>query len=315
MLQSIARPRIAATSLAIALAIALGPGARRARAWGDKGHEMSALVAAHSLPHDMPAFFRRADVELAALCPEPDHWRDGKTSPALKGLTDHDHTFRLEDATLPLPPDRFAFVAAELGKPRAEGGTQAIADLRFAPYAIAERAELLTVSFAQWRRAPERTPAEKRRKRQIEQNIIFIAGTLGHFVTDAAMPLHTSIHIDGWSPLLANPHGYRSNNVHAAFEQAYVDRAITERDFAPLVGPVRPLGPWLDAAVAHIQESHAQVERLLALDLANPFGGGHEPVEAKAFVSEALAHGAAALRDFWYAAWVKSAATSADTPP
>ena len=95
--------------------------------------------------------------------------------------------------------------------------------------------------------------------------------------------------------------------MHAAFEQAYVDRAITEEDFAPLVGPVRPRGPWLDAALAHIQESHAQVERLLELDRANPFGGGNEPAEAKAFVCAALAHGAAALRDFWYAAWVRSA--------
>ena len=269
---------------------------------------MSARVAARSLPADMPAFFRHAEFELGYLCPEPDRWRDGNRQPTLKGLSDHDHSFNLEDFVLPLPPDRFTFAATQLGKPRAgDGGLRQVQDLRFAPYAIAEHMDLLTVNFTHWRKAPDRTPIERRKKKQIEQNIIYVAGTLGHFVTDIAMPLHTTVHFDGWNPAFPNPNGYDGKGVHARFELTYVNRAIEEKDFASLVGPVRPRGPWLDAALDYVREAHEQVEPLYALDKASPFGDGKEPPEAKTFVCERLAHGAAALRDFWYAAWVKSA--------
>ncbi len=296
---------VAATSYALIAGMFTLPG--RAGAWGDKGHEMTARVAARGLPVDMPAFFRKADVELGYLCQEPDRWREGKRDPALKGSSDNDHSFNLEDVKLPLPPDRFAFALAQVGKLRTGGAVRRIQDVRFAPYAIAEHADLLTVGFIQWRKAPEGTPIERRKKRQIEQNIIYIAGTMGHFVTDIAMPLHTTIHFDGWTPGFPNPKGYDGKGVHARFEVAYVNGAIEEKDFAPMVGAVRQRGPWLDAAIEHIREAHDYVGPLYAMDKASPFGTGHEPPEAKTFVCERLAHGAAALRDFWYAAWVKSA--------
>jgi hypothetical protein len=102
-----------------ALAAAFGAFVPRARAWGDKGHEMTARVAARKLPRDMPAFFRQAEVELGYLCPEPDRWRNEKREPALKGLADRDHVFKLEDAILPLPPTRYEFYVALRGQAEA----------------------------------------------------------------------------------------------------------------------------------------------------------------------------------------------------
>src|SRR5439155_18978918 len=93
----------------------------------------------------------------------------------------------------------------------------------------------LTTSFMLWRNAPARTGDERRVKRQIEENIIYAAGLLGHFVTDAAQPLHTTVAGNGWSPRLPNPKGYLGRDIHKRFESDYVNAAIEERDFAPLV--------------------------------------------------------------------------------
>jgi hypothetical protein len=297
--------RHAASGMALGLLLARSPAAH---AWGDKGHQMSARVAVHALPRDMPEFFRSADVELGYLCPEPDRWRDEAREPALRGLTDRDHTFKLEDFTLPLPAHRYDFLLQYAGKPRPgmPAATFAYRDMTFAPYAIAENAELLTNGFLHWRNAGSATAPERRIKRQIEQDIIYAAGRLAHFVTDTAQPLHTTISPNGWSARLPNPRHFVGTSIHVRFETDYVNAAIEEPDFQALVGPVRERGPWLDAAMEHIRAAHQHLEELYALDQAHPFGAGGEPPEAKRFTCERLADGARALRDFWYTAWVRS---------
>ena len=293
--------------IVLALAVVQWPGL--AEAWGRKGHEMTAHVAVRALPEDMPAFFRNADLELGYLCPEPDRWRRPAREPALWGLADRDHIVKFELISEPLPPNRYEFLLAYAGKPAPWGDVYHWPDLGFAPYAIAEYSEMLTVNFMLWRKAAAGTDAERRIKRQIEQNIIHIAGLLSHFITDTAQPLHTTVHVLGWAPHVPNPHGYtpEGDGLHGRFEAAFLEQAIEERDFEAFVGPVREVGPWLDAAVAHIKASHRHVEAVFVFDKANRFGDGQESTEAKQFTSERLAHASEALRDFWYAAWVKSA--------
>jgi hypothetical protein len=287
-----------------ALLIALAPA--RAFAWGDKGHQMTARVAVRALPKDMPAFFRAAEVELGYLCPEPDRWRSETREPALRGLANRDHVFKLEDMTQPLPPHRFAFFQQYVGKPRPGGGTYQYQDLGFSPYAMAEHSEMLTVSFMMWRNAKSRTPADKRIKRQIEQNVIHAAGLLAHFVTDTAMPLHTTISGNGWSPRIPNPKHYTGVDVHKRFEVDYVN-TLEEKDFEKLVGKEpRVLGPWLEAALEHIKAEHEHVEALYAFDQAHPYGADAQPPDSKRFTCERLADASTALRDFWYTAWVRS---------
>lgn len=280
----------------------------RAAAWGAKGHEMTARVAVRALPADMPEFFRRSVVELGYLCPEPDRWRDARREPALRGLADRDHVIQLEHVTQPLPPNRYEFMLQFAGKQKPGGAAFGYAEVGFAPYAIAELSEMLANNFMWWRRAPETTDAERRIKRQIEQNIIHIAGLLSHFVTDTGQPLHTTFHVNGWSAQGPNPRGYVGKDIHRRFETDYVQAAIEEKDFEPLV--VRQavvVGPWLDAAMAHIRRSFEHVERTYELDRLTPFGGGNESADARAFTCERLAFAAGALRDFWYSAWIRSA--------
>jgi hypothetical protein len=277
-----------------------------AHGWGNKGHAMSARVAAHALPPDVPAFLRDADIELGYLCPEPDRWRSEAREPALRGAADRDHGFRVEDVDFPLPAHRYQFFQRMLATPRPGGGTFGYQDVGFAPYAIAELSERLTNGLMRWRNARASGPVDKRIKRQIEADIVYVAGLLGHFVTDTAQPLHTTIHVNGWNSRVPNPHRYTGQDIHERFETTYVNAVLEESDFQSLVGPAKLVGPWLDAALAHIRASHAHVEEVYALDQAHPFGGGGEGAAARRFTAQRLAAGAQALRDFWYSAWVRS---------
>ncbi len=284
--------------------------ARQARAWGEKGHMMSGRMAARKLPKDMPAFFTAAFIELGYLNAEPDRWRNEKREPALRGLADKDHIIKLEEQTGPLPPTRYEYLLAHAGKPKADGkGTVGPRDLGYAPYAIAEGFEMLTVNFMLWRLAPQKTADDRKIKKQIENNCIHIAGVAGHFVADLAMPLHTSIHGDGWLERIPNPKSYPGpgTGIHRRFETDFVNQAIQDKDVEPLLGATRERGPWLDAVMEHARESHNQMERVYQLDKDAPFGAGKEPAGHKQFVCERLAHGTTALRDFWYTAWIHSA--------
>ncbi|PYT26300.1 MAG: hypothetical protein DMG57_22175 [Acidobacteria bacterium] len=57
-------------------------------------------------------------------------------------------------------------------------------------------------------------------------DIAFYMGWLGHYVADAAMPLHDSIHHDDC--VGDNPKGYtRDPNIHGRFESEFVDLIAT----------------------------------------------------------------------------------------
>lgn len=296
----------------LAVAVALCLGQEWSAAWGAKGHEMIARVAVRALPLTMPAFFRNAEVELGYLCPEPDRWRVEEREPALRGLADRDHVIQYEHISKPLPRHRYEFLLQYAGQPKPAGGTYTYGEVGFAPYAIAEHSEMLAVNFMLWRKAPQADETERRIKRQIEQNIIHIAGLLSHFVTDTGQPLHTTWHVNGWSPQAPNPKGYVGTQIHRRFETDYVRDAIEEADFEHLVvKEPNVLGPWLEEAMHHIRRSFEHVERVYELDRDTPFGSGKESEDARHFTVERLAFSSSALRDFWYSAWVKSEALAA----
>lgn len=277
-------------------------------AWGRKGHAMTARVAVRALPEDMPAFFRQAVVELGYLCPEPDRWRSRDREPALWALATRDHGLRMEMLKEPLPPNRYQYLLQYAENPASEDSFETHPG--FAPYAITEHSEMLTVNFILWRKAPDATQEQRRIKRQIEQNIIHIAGLLSHFITDTAQPLHTTVHGNGWVSDLPNPNGYTptGDQLHRRFETVYIEQSIEEDDFTFRVGALHAVGPWLEAAMDHIRASHQHVETLYQFDKQHRFGDGQESSQAKDFTCDRLAKASQTLRDFWYSAWVKSQA-------
>lgn len=297
--------RSAPILLAAGVLLALAP--LPLRAWGLKGHEIQARVAVGALPAEMPAFFRDSSEELAFLITEPDRWRTSE-QPALTETTGVNHTFKYELAPRPLPRNRHLFLIelVKSGKV-SSAGSAGVKDFGTSPYGIQEWAEMLTAAFRRWRAMPETTPAEVTRKRIHEKSILFMAGVLGHWVTDSSQPMHASIHVHGWHPSVPNPKGYVGKDLHSRFESRYVDRAIELADVAPLVDrKPRLLGDWLREAESHVAAANAHVEQIYLWDLQAPFGGGNEPAAAKPFTAARLADGARMLRDTWHTAWVRS---------
>jgi len=271
-------------------------------AWGEKGHLMSNEAAAWTLPNDMPAFFNKSMADLVWLGFDPDRWKG--SGPSIDANNPQDHFLDYEYvAALKLPPDRFAYVTLlqRSGTTRRYG--IGITTPGFLPWRIAELEETLTGELRNWRTMPPNSV-----ERQIlERDIIHTAGVMGHFVSDAANPLHDTINFNGW--VMPNPNHYANDcDTHARFEQDFVTNFIETKDVVQYI-PAKPVlhkDPFA-AAVDFVKESNTYVEPLYKIDRDGGFDI-FRPVkpEAKAFAAQRLAAGATLLRDLWWSAWVKS---------
>ncbi|NOT59431.1 MAG: nuclease [Acidobacteria bacterium] len=300
----------------VVLCAALAYAPARTNAWGAVGHELSGRAAALTLPNEMPKFFRNAKDQLAYLNPEPDRWRSRDESNIDRGTDSAaapDHFVDLEwvptEAMKAL--NRYDFTL-ELNK----AGRKPV-NVGFAPYKMLELFQTLRIEFRLWR-----NEKDGRKRRWIEERIINDAGVLGHYVTDAANPHHTTIHYNGWSG--ENPKGYAvftrepNQGIHYRFEEQYVQTHIGLADFAPLIAAKpRVYDNAREAIWQHIRDSNKLVEPLYILDKQQAFNDKTTSAEHKKFVSERLANGAQMLRDLWWTAWVTSdpQETQRITPP
>jgi hypothetical protein len=271
--------------------------------WGATGHEMAARAAVEHLPTAMPAFFRDAADQLVYLDPEPDRWRSRDLREMDQAFS-YDHYIDLENvpAQALAAPDRYAYLRAlsqaGVQRPEQDGG--------LLPFRILEIYERLITEWRLWR--AERDP---RRRGWIEARIVNDAGVLGHYVTDAANPHHTTIHHNGWADGVANPQGYTTDrHFHNRFETAFVEAHVHQQDVSSRVtGEATSVaGHARDAVIRHIRASHDQVETLYRLEKQigfDPTGPAHP--ETVSFAAERLAAGADMLRTLWWSAWLESA--------
>jgi len=294
------------------IAIALAQPLSDAQCWGPHGHELSGRAAAMKLPEQTPKFFRNAVDQLGYLNPEPDRWRDRAESDLDKALDSAyapDHFLDLEL----VPPAAFDAVnryefAAELikagRKPTAVG---------FVPFRMLELFQSLRIEFRLWR-----AERDSNKRKWIEQRIINDAGILGHYVSDAANPHHTTIHYNGWSG--DNPKSYAvftrepNQGIHYRFEDLYVQTHIQLNDVAPLIGKERVIAKPREEIWSYIRSSNALVEQLYILDKQEKFDAETKSPEHKKFVAGRLAAGAQTLRDLWWTAWVTSAPALSENP-
>jgi hypothetical protein len=270
-----------------------------AHAWENEGHRMINRLAATTLPDDIPAFLRTpaAINEIEYLGPEPDRWR----SPAESELSaaqapEHFIDLELADALGPLPHKRLDFEA----KVFAAG--QRPEKIGLQPWEADEVWQRLKAAMRQYRgmkAAGEDTAP-------VEAAIIFYAGWLGHYVSDASQPLHVTMQYNGWTG--PNPNGYTtSHQIHHVFEGVFVAANIHAPDVQPLMTPVKAIpGDMFDAYVAYIRTTATYVEKVYQLEKSGGFTGAGTP-ESRAFTASRLAAGASMLRDMIYSAWIDSA--------
>jgi len=290
-------------ALAALLSVLMVP---QAWAWGPDGHAIINSLAASSLPSDVPSFLR-SQAALDAIvyyASEPDRWRS-PAEPELNAAQAPEHFIRLDlaEPAGPLPRRRYEYIralAAAQQKHPELNLTPEIVGLQ--PYVTSEIYERLKSAFRDYRALQ----AAHQDTRPSEAEITFLAGWLGHYVGDGAMPLHSSIQYDGW--VGANPNGYTTaKGIHWKFENDFVHANVTRSDVAPLVANTKPvvLGDVFEDYIAYLRQGRQMAERVYQLDKAGALTGAGTP-ESKAFTARQLAAGATELRNMIYTAWIQS---------
>ena len=287
----------------VILGITPGAETRSPVPWGFVGHEFAARTAANTLPGDMPSFFRSATDRLVYLNPEPDRWRNFSQREMDQAFS-YDHYIDLENVPAGAldASDRFTFLKAlydaGLEKPERDSG--------FLPFRIVELYQRLVAEWRLW--AAEDDPT---RKGWIADRILNDAGILGHYVTDASQPHHTTIHFNGWSPGALNPEGYTTDNTfHARFEGLFVEAHVTQRDVDRLARRGTPrsvAGSARTAVMSYIAESHTYVDELYRLDRDIGFDPNASTNAAtRDFAAGRLSAGADMLAVLWWSAWLEA---------
>jgi len=291
--------RLFGTSLVIAvfLVLSLAP---PASAWGEEGHRYINRVAAEHMPADMPLFFRNAGARLTFLGPEPDRWRDTKElNKALGEGNGPDHFVDIDkpENFEALPNDRYQYgdwLRAQGKDPKVIG---------FLPYSMLEGFQKIEVLFRLWR-----DPQHEAERDQIEQNIIYYAGVVGHYVADGSQPLHTSIHYNGWTTS-SNPQLFTREPLHGRFEGEYVKAQIKPDDFSGLVKTATKLQDPFADIVKYLVDSYNHVPELYRMEKKVRWDANNRNADSKKFVTERLAAASQMLANLWYTAWLGSAST------
>jgi hypothetical protein len=298
-------------------------------AWDYEGHRTVNQLALASLPQAFPGFVRTPEAaeRIAFLAGEADRWRNTPNLP-LQHANEPEHYIDLEELDLygikpeSLPIFRYDFEAqlaltrkAHPEKfPQTEGPNRShVRDLvGLLPWAIAENYAKLKSGFSYLKAFQESggTPEEIA---NAQANIIYIMGVMGHYVGDAAQPLHTTVHHHGW--VGANPHQYPTNKSFHAWIDGGFFRKAHGVNLAELQARLRPAhaipgesGSQSDeafaAAVAFIVEQQKMVEPLYQLEKDHKLSGDKETsAEGRAFLEGQLMKGGQMLGDLWYSAW------------
>jgi hypothetical protein len=305
-------------------------------AWGFRGHTVANLAAVESIGGDGPVFLKAYKAYIGHLGPIPDTWRS-VSEPYLRISEDPNHGWYTEsfDFMKEIPRSRTEFTLRVydeyLRASKTDPERAKLLNIRYTglqAYSMMEGYERMKAGMRLYRLASGTSAGLTSRYQTIgrmyasispalsdpaqiqeflARDVAFYMGWLGHYIADAAQPLHNSKHHDGWEG--DNPKGYtRDPNIHSRFESAYVELiAVSEADILPYVGKqARRLDdPWV-AILDHMLQARAEAEEVYRLDLRGAFKDSKDP-EAKKLVYTRLASGAGFLRNLAYTAWIESA--------
>lgn len=306
-----------------------------ARAWDYDGHRAVNQIALAALPADFPSFVHEAAnaERIAWLSSEADRWRSAPDLPA-RHCNAPDHYLDLENLALAgldaatISSFRYEFAmqyaAGRAAHPQnfapvepAKNADRTREWPGFLPWTITEYFGKLRGNFARLKVLEELgTPDEVA---QARRSIVEMMGIMGHFVGDAAQPLHTTRHHNGW--VGDNPHGYTTwRGFHSWIDSGFIvngrlDLAALARDPAPAQAlPLDPRTDGRDPMFQHVMDyllaQHALVEPLYQLDLARKLRiekgapiGTQPDAEAVAFIERQIRAGGQMLANLWLTAW------------
>jgi hypothetical protein len=297
------------------------------RAWDYEGHRMVNQLALASLPTNFPAFIRNAAAteRIAFLGGEPDRWRNS-VSPVSKHA--HGPDFFDIDELAPhgltpttASPFRYDFVA-QIKSAREKNSEKFPAidpaknldhtrDLPgFLPWALNEQFLKLESAFS-YLKTYEQYGGTPEEIANAQQNIIYIMGVIGHYAGDAAQPLHTTKHYNGW--LGNNPKNYSTKtSIHAWIDGGFIRSAgIRFDDLKPKVRGAKLLWAKAEAGRGVFEESMAfvgaqfqLVEKTYELDRDGKLSPSKGDVtEGREFIGGQLIKGGQLLGDLWFSAW------------
>ena len=298
------------------------------RAWDYEGHRLVNQIALASLPADFPAFALTPEAKerVAFLAGEPDRWRN-TTDPTLNHFNGPDHYIDLEQLddygieASHLPEFRYDFVAqlalARAAHPDKFPAIDAAKDrdhtrqlVGFLPWAIVENFDKLKSEFSYLKTFQESggTPEEIA---NAQANILYIMGVMGHYVGDAAQPLHATKHHHGW--VGENPKGYSTESgIHALIDGGYfrkigIPKVDELKDLihpAQLVSLAYPAKDTFTSVTDYIVAQGKFVEPLYQMEKAGKFSGeGDVGHEGKSFLTGQMVKGGQMLGDLWLTAW------------
>jgi hypothetical protein len=301
-------------------------------AWGIRGHTLANLAAVEGIPADGPVFLKTQKAYIGHLGTIPDTWRS-VTEPYLRISEDANHSWYTEGFDfIPEPPhSRTEFILRVhdeyLRVSKSNPERAKLLNIRYTgleAYSIMEGYERMKAGMRLYRHASD--PGTRafsniaslygaispvfhdagQAKQMLATDIAFYMGWVGHYVADAAMPLHNSIHHDGWSG--DNPKGYtRDPGIHDRFESDFVERIGANEAGLLQYVPKEPRhleDPW-QATLHYSLDSRNFVEDVYRLDLRGAFHNKDDR-EARELVNKRMAAGATFLRDLAYTAWIES---------
>lgn len=286
--------------------------------WGADGHRMVSEAAMQALPKSVPAFLRsKAAVrEITYLAPEPDKQKGaGKTHDLAMSpghyLDAGDDGRIFGGPKLSALPDTLADYDTALRK---TGHTQYSAG--YLPYAIVMGYQLVKQDFAAWRMADAgirfaKSAEEKQRFTDVrgyrEDILIHDIGVWSHFVGDGSMPLHVTVHFNGWGNY-SNPEHFTQNPVHVPWESdfvhAHVTVAMVKADMPERVAVSGTV--WTETA-SYLKDTNAAVVPFYRLEKTGAFHQEQPKKNGIDFTARQLGHGAGMLRDMIVQAWKTSA--------
>lgn len=319
-------------ALPVAVALTAASFLQSAIAWDYDGHRLVNQIALGSLPTNFPAFVSAPEAQerIAFLGGEPDRWRNSPDLP-LRHASSPDHFIDLEDlAPLELDPEKLPHFRYELmariaitrdkhperfpAIDPAKDADKTRAQAGYLPWTIAENYARLKSAFSYLKAFEEGgTPDEIANARQ---NVVYYMGVMGHFIGDAAQPLHTTKHYNGW--IGDNPKGFTTTNrFHSWIDGGYLKKVgIGFKDVRERIRPAAQL-PKGDSpaqradvfpdAMRFIREQFELVEPLYQLEKDGKLTGeGERGIEGKEFLAKQILKAGQMLGDLWLTAYLEA---------